>query len=207
MFKYYQILGLSSPCTEAQLKSAYRHLASKWHPDKNKSSEATVKFQEIHEAYRQVSIYIQNNTQPKDPVQQAHARSGAFNPFDNIPPGWEDVVKNSAKQSGFYGDKAYSETGYQNKKSSSNPYDNTTENYWQNAYNNALDRIEELKARNNLLDKVNTQTHKEVGELKIANEKLKEDNKELKKTYNAAMVVCSIISAIAITVIIHILTK
>ena len=50
---YYSILGVPKNATEQELKKAYRKLAMKWHPDKNKDNqaEAQAKFQEISEAY------------------------------------------------------------------------------------------------------------------------------------------------------------
>lgn len=36
---------------EALIKKKYRHMALKYHPDKNKDSDAVEKFQQIHEAY------------------------------------------------------------------------------------------------------------------------------------------------------------
>ena len=48
----YQILGLNKTATEAEIKSAYRKLARKYHPDLNKDDKsAAEKFKEISNAY------------------------------------------------------------------------------------------------------------------------------------------------------------
>lgn len=48
---YYEILGVKRGATEAEIKSAYRKLARKYHPDVNKTKEAEAKFKDINEAY------------------------------------------------------------------------------------------------------------------------------------------------------------
>ncbi|MEK6375867.1 MAG: J domain-containing protein [Acidobacteriota bacterium] len=53
---YYDILGVKKTATDDELKKAYRTLAKKYHPDKNKGNkEAENKFKEISEAYAVLS--------------------------------------------------------------------------------------------------------------------------------------------------------
>ncbi len=53
---YYDILGVKKTASEEELKKAYRNLAKKYHPDKNKGNkEAENKFKEISEAYAVLS--------------------------------------------------------------------------------------------------------------------------------------------------------
>jgi len=56
---YYKILGLSPGATEKQIKSAYRKLALKYHPDRNDSPDAEKKFQEITTAYEYLLEYLE----------------------------------------------------------------------------------------------------------------------------------------------------
>lgn len=56
MKDYYKILGLNKNATEDEIKKAYRKLAKKWHPDKNRDNpKAEEKFKEIQEAYETLS--------------------------------------------------------------------------------------------------------------------------------------------------------
>ena len=48
---YYEILGIKRDATASEIKSAYRKLARKYHPDVNKTPEAEAKFKDINEAY------------------------------------------------------------------------------------------------------------------------------------------------------------
>src|SRR5580658_9647429 len=50
---YYSVLGIPKSSAQKDVKSAYRKLARKWHPDANpgNTKEAEEKFKEIQEAY------------------------------------------------------------------------------------------------------------------------------------------------------------
>ncbi len=55
---YYEILGVAKTASEADIKSAYRKLALKWHPDKHQGKDkedAETKFKEINAAYQILS--------------------------------------------------------------------------------------------------------------------------------------------------------
>ena len=52
MKNYYEILGINNDASKDEIKKAFRGLAKKYHPDKNKDNEAAIKkFQEVSEAY------------------------------------------------------------------------------------------------------------------------------------------------------------
>ncbi len=52
---YYEVLGVSRNASNEELKSAFRTLARKYHPDVNKEPDAEEKFKEINEAFAVLS--------------------------------------------------------------------------------------------------------------------------------------------------------
>lgn len=83
MKDYYEILGVSKDASDAQIKSSYRELAKKYHPDKNPGNkEAEQKFKEIKEAH-EVLCDPQKRAQ-YDQIREYGGRGFAgFNSFEN----------------------------------------------------------------------------------------------------------------------------
>ena len=52
---YYEVLGVSKNATDSEIKSAFRKLAKKYHPDVSKEENAEELFKECQEAYAVLS--------------------------------------------------------------------------------------------------------------------------------------------------------
>lgn len=80
---YYEILGIKRDAAGAEIKSAYRKLARKFHPDVNKTKEAEQKFKDINEAYEVLSD--KDKRQRYDSLGKNWQSGADFTP----PPGFE----------------------------------------------------------------------------------------------------------------------
>lgn len=86
---YYEILGLSKKASKEEIKKAYRALAMKYHPDRNKEVGAEAKFKEVSEAY-----HILNDDEKRRIYDQFGHRgiNGQFNLSDLNPfAGFADI--------------------------------------------------------------------------------------------------------------------
>lgn len=84
---YYELLGVSRNAAGTEIKSAYRRLAVKYHPDKNPGDrEAEERFKEIGEAYDVLSSREMRERYDRfghDGLRAESARGGGFHdPFD-----------------------------------------------------------------------------------------------------------------------------
>ncbi|KAF2557927.1 hypothetical protein F2Q68_00017448 [Brassica cretica] len=60
---HYKTLNVGRNATLKEIKSAYRALARKYHPDMNKNAGAEDKFKQISAAYEDVACYLLNNVE------------------------------------------------------------------------------------------------------------------------------------------------
>jgi curved DNA-binding protein len=81
---YYQTLGVKQGAGDDDIKAAYRKLARKYHPDKNKEAGAEDKFKALSEAYE-----VLHDKQKR--AAYDNLRAGGYRAGDNFrpPPGWQ----------------------------------------------------------------------------------------------------------------------
>lgn len=105
MKDYYELLGVAKTSSQDEIKKAYRKLALKWHPDRNKTKEAEQKFKDINKAYEVLSdpkkrdAYNQfghdafnrgagnpgqSGSYQQGPFQYTYSSSGGGNPFEGV---------------------------------------------------------------------------------------------------------------------------
>jgi len=91
---YYKILGVPKNADDKAIKTAYRRLARKHHPDVSKGKESAARFQEVAEAYEVLSDAEKRkryDTLGPDWQRYAQAGAGGGGPFDGSPYGRREV--------------------------------------------------------------------------------------------------------------------
>ncbi len=81
---YYEVLNISRSATADEIKKAFRKLAMKYHPDRNKEPDAEEKFKEINEAYEVLSDPQKRQTYDAYGFDGLNSNgfTGGRNPFD-----------------------------------------------------------------------------------------------------------------------------
>ncbi|MFI4970481.1 MAG: DnaJ C-terminal domain-containing protein [Lysobacterales bacterium] len=82
---YYDTLGVKTDASETEIKSAYRRLARKYHPDVSKESGAEDKFKALNEAYEALKEPARRKAY--DQVRAGGYRGG--DEFRGPPPNWQ----------------------------------------------------------------------------------------------------------------------
>ena len=95
---YYKVLGVEKDADAKTIKTAYRKLARKYHPDVNSDANAEDKFKEVAEAY-QVLKDTKLRAEFDELLKYGGQKEGGY----QTPPGWKGS-QGSANQGGFEGD-------------------------------------------------------------------------------------------------------
>ena len=83
---YYEILGVDRNASKKEIKKAFRKLAMKYHPDKNKDVNAEENFKEINEAYEVLS----NDAKRQKYDQFGHSAFDSSSGFEGFSQGFAD---------------------------------------------------------------------------------------------------------------------
>src|SRR5438270_4718518 len=96
---YYETLGVSKTATEEEIRSAFRKLARKYHPDVAKDKAAAeAKFKEINEAYEVLGD--PEKRKKYDTLGADWERGGGFQ--QPPPPNWQDFAQPGAQGREFH---------------------------------------------------------------------------------------------------------
>src|ERR1700740_3399666 len=91
---YYKILGVERAAIAEQIKTAYRRLARKYHPDVSKEPNAEVRFKEMQEAYE-----VLRDPEKRAAYDQLGSEWRSGQPFQP-PPDWGSGFEFSGRPAG-----------------------------------------------------------------------------------------------------------
>lgn len=74
---YYKIMGVGREATEKEIKTAYRRLARKYHPDLNKEESAKEQFQALGEAYEVLKDPVKRKAYDEGRLYEQYQQQGA----------------------------------------------------------------------------------------------------------------------------------
>jgi curved DNA-binding protein CbpA len=98
---YYEVLGVTKTSSDYEVKQQYRKLALKFHPDRNKYSDAEEHFKEISEAYAVIS------NPDKKQVYDQYGHTGVNGGYSSA-----DIFQGAQRGGGFDSNDAW---GWRNK--------------------------------------------------------------------------------------------
>ena len=111
---YYEVLGVSKDASQDEIKSAFRKLAKKYHPDVCKEADAADKFKEAQEAYAVLSD--ENKRKQYDQFgHNAFNNNGGTGGFDFSGFDFSDIFD------GIFGNSDFSSFGFGQGRSSNRP--------------------------------------------------------------------------------------
>lgn len=101
---YYEVLGINRDASESEIKSAFRKMAMKYHPDKNPDDkEAEEKFKEVNEAYSVLSDPEKKEKYDRYGFAGVDPSAGGFGGFEGGFGGFEDIFNMFGGFGGFGG--------------------------------------------------------------------------------------------------------
>lgn len=89
---YYEVLGVAKDSSQNEIKSQYRKLALKFHPDRNKSNDAVEHFKEISEAYAILSDPEKRNVYDKYGHSGVDGRYSTEDIFKGAGSNFDDIL-------------------------------------------------------------------------------------------------------------------
>ena len=121
---YYEVLGVDKSASQADIKSAFRRLAKKYHPDVSKEENAEEKFKEVQEAYAVLS----DENRRKQYDQFGHAAfdqngggASGFGGFDFNDFNFDDIL-NNVFEGGMFGTFGFSRGRSKKEERASSTY-------------------------------------------------------------------------------------